>query len=538
MKNDKQGIFQHFPFNEIREGQKDVIEWAVKQFDENGKKVCIVEMPTGSGKSAVALTLAKHYGSAFWLTGSKMLQDQISGEFSENGTIEHSTTDLKGRNAYPCTIKLDKLIYTPRQISNWNLESHTCADGMCKKKGESRIMTCNCPYFNQVDKAKNAKIVTMNFSSFLCQTIHTDRFEPRKILIIDEGHNAEQELLSFISLSLSSKEIDIELPKYDNPTEYATWLEKNDIMAKLEIKAAMYKTNEDIKMFDYINDIIGKLDVFLQEMATEDANWVVEYTNDKFGSRILCKPIFISKFANQYLFSMADRILIMSATILDGDVIRESLGISKAESTAKRIGSTFPKENHKIKVCSLYKATGGQAQQHIWGPDMTTAIDKIAAKHKNQRGIIHTHSYAIADMLVMECDEETKYRFTYQKDFADRSAAIEAHKAKPGSILISPSMSEGVDLKGENGEFCIIAKMPFANFYDDKQLAARKELNENYYNLKTAMKLVQSLGRCIRNETDTCTSYITDSTFGWWYQNNQKMIPQWVKDSLDLKGKI
>ncbi len=377
----------------------------------------------------------------------------------------------------------------------------------------------------------------MNFSAFLCQTIYTERFTKRKLLIIDEGHNAEQELLSFISLQISSQEIELHIPQFDTPEEYVTWFTANKIESALTAKHAMYVQDGDIKMADYIADMLTKFAVFIQEMSN-GAKWVIEYTDDKFGTRVLCKPIFIDKFAERYLFNMADKVLIMSATILNANIIRESLGIEASQFAAKRVNSTFPRENHKIIYCGKYKATGGPAQQQVWGPEMVKTVNTVANKHKNERGIIHTHSYAIADMLLDGCAKDVKARFTYQKNFKDRSEAIEHHKSKPGSILISPSMHEGIDLKGDLGLWAMIVKTPYPNFYQDKQLAARKELNEAYYDLKVATKLVQSLGRCIRSEKDTCTTYITDQTFGWWYKNNEKIIPKWVKDSLDMNGKI
>ena len=47
-----------FPFGEIRDQQREAIEFALREFEE-GKKFVIIEAGTGVGKSAIGVTIAR-----------------------------------------------------------------------------------------------------------------------------------------------------------------------------------------------------------------------------------------------------------------------------------------------------------------------------------------------------------------------------------------------------------------------------------------------------------------------------------------------
>ena len=84
-------IDTNFPMESYRDGQKKCIEFAVNAFN-NGKKIVILECPTGSGKSAIGMTMANMVNRSYYLTITKILQDQLVKDFND-------VVDLKGRNA-------------------------------------------------------------------------------------------------------------------------------------------------------------------------------------------------------------------------------------------------------------------------------------------------------------------------------------------------------------------------------------------------------------------------------------------------------
>ena len=84
-----------FPFAEPRDTQIDVIEQIDYHFSR-GKRFIVLQSPVGSGKSAIALAVARHFQSSYILTPRKSLQDQYYEDFGQYVTL------LKGRAAYPC----------------------------------------------------------------------------------------------------------------------------------------------------------------------------------------------------------------------------------------------------------------------------------------------------------------------------------------------------------------------------------------------------------------------------------------------------
>ena len=93
-------ILKHFALEgrDPRPGQVIVIEAIAKAFET--KNTVIFEGPVGSGKSAIAMTLAKYYGTSHILTPRKSLQDQYYNDFSKDVCV------MKGKGGYPCHPRL------------------------------------------------------------------------------------------------------------------------------------------------------------------------------------------------------------------------------------------------------------------------------------------------------------------------------------------------------------------------------------------------------------------------------------------------
>ena len=92
----------------------------------------------------------------------------------------------------------------------------------------------------------------------------------------------------------------------------------------------------------------------------------------------------------------------------------------------------------------------------------------------------------------------------------DREKMLKKHMLdKNNTVLLSPSMSEGVDLKGKLSEFQVLCKIPFP-FLGDKSVKKKMLKWKWWYNVQTLRTIIQSIGRSIRSETDTAVTYILD----------------------------
>lgn len=564
-------IDKHFPKSSYRDGQKEAIEFVVNSFND-GKKIVILECPTGGGKSAIGMTMASMVPKSYYLTITKILQDQLTADFGDK------IVDLKGRNAYPCTFynRFGKE-YVKRKLWSQNIldeflnSNPSCSEGFCRTKWNSpdaggQKYKCDkcfltsgidntkkppgtlhnlppgmkysaCPYYEQVYTAIASRTVTMNFSSFLYQTQMTSRFgEPRDLLIIDECHNIESQLLDFISFSITDKMLSdhgIFIPELDTTEEYKIWMEDSKIHMIIFGLIKKARENNDPTTEENLSRLLNKYKMFLDNMNEDaDAEWICEYDDKGSHRKLTMKPVFVRTFINKLLFKYANRVLMMSATVLDVNVMCRSLGIDRKHLAAYRLKNRFPKENRPIYIKSVAKMTGGRDRMHEWGPLLVKAVDKIVKDYPDEKGIIHTHNFAIMDYLIRRCDKSVSKRFLDQRNFKDKQVLLNEHKNGTNSILIAPAMHEGIDLIDDLSRFQIICKVPYPNCFDDKQLARRVEIDRSYYTWLTALKLVQSYGRSIRSPNDHAVTYILDESIYKFMSDANRMLPDWFKEAI------
>ena len=103
--------------------------------------------------------------------------------------------------------------------------------------------------------------------------------------------------------------------------------------------------------------------------------------------------------------------------------------------------------------------------------------------------------------------------------------------SKSDTVLLSPSMAEGVDLKGDFSRFQIICKVPYP-YLGDKIVKKRMNKWKRWYDLQTAKLIVQSAGRSVRSVDDTAVTYILDADWGRFYSKNSDILPEGFKKCI------
>lgn len=564
-------IDKYFPKPSYREGQREAIEFAINAFNA-GKRFVVLECPTGGGKSPIGITIANMVDRAYYLTITKVLQDQLTGDKD----FPH-IQELKGRGAYPCTFYdregqklVDRKLWTQDQLNHMVAENPTCSTGFCRTRYNRSSTTskaykcpkcfpandemggelselpegfryCACPYYEHVYRALDARQVTMNFSSFLFQTTLTKRFqEPRNLLIIDECHNIESQLLDFISFSITDQHLTargIFIPKLETAYDYYVWFMESKVADVLRDAIKQAALDEKPKLEDELARTESKFALFMKriEASKDDGNmeWVAEYEEKDTRRSVTIKPIYVHQFADELLFKHGTKVLLMSATVLDINVLCRSLGIDKTQVAAKRMRNRFPVANRLIHLRTVAKMTGGVSAMPKWAPQLTAAVNEIVNEHRGERGIIHTHNFAITDWLLKKCDLAVQRRLLSQYKFrGDKKAMLAEHAKRHDSVLIAPAMHEGIDLADDLSRFQIICKVPYANCFDNLQLARRVEIDRKYYTWLTALKLVQSYGRSIRSETDHAITYILDESIYKFLKDAASMLPEWFTEAI------
>jgi len=529
-----------FPYNQPRQEQTQAIEFAIKSFLESNKRFCIIEAGTGVGKSAIGLTLAKFlqeqiqqkddFGrGSYFLTTQKILQKQYEKDF---GGSKGDMKSIYSASNYKCKYFSQNDCATTLEMmrsmeSSQNPGLFKCCGGGCNYKIAKKQFL------------ESAESVT-NFPYFLTEATFSGGITPRRVLVIDEAHNTESVLSKFVEVSVSQyfaeKIVKCKWPDKVTPVNFVRWI-LNVYYPKLQsqimhfekqiddlgLKGRIKELSSIAKKYDMMKSHSDKLQKFLKDYDPD--NWVMEkQETEKRGSvKITYRAIDISGYAEEYLFRLGQKIILMSATILNADAFASSLGIKKGDYDAISLPSPFPKENRPIITAPIGFMTAKDIDKTL--PKMTSAIEEILKAHPNEKGIIHTHTYRIANFLKNNIKGKLKKRILVHNS-DDRDEVLKKHMtSKEPTILISPSMTEGVDLKGDLSRFQVICKVPYP-WLGDPIVKKRMYKYPDWYPLQTAMTIVQSVGRSIRNEKDTAITYILDSDWDRFYSKNKKIFSQ------------
>lgn len=561
-------LLAHFtPGKTPRPQQTHFLEQAAKAFAA-GKRVVVGELPTGAGKTDACKTVANALRSVgqstFMLTSQKILQDQYATDYP-SPDIE----TIKGRANYACT------------HPDAHPDGQNAADGVCRRKSKAILGTCVdadiagpvaraadvtilqaavglglpacahlCPYWAQLQRTFDAPISLFNFSSFLFQQ-RIGRFPKRALMIVDEAHNTESQLMNFVTLELSEWTLSLVNVRIDREirtkAEFLDWLAATDLIALVlrKLKAAESDAEDqdeddaDLSAaeIDALKELDGKLANFLSFL--EKTEWLLEvqkYNDKRTGDerrKIVARPLYAKDFAQDLLFRHAERLVFMSATILDVEVWARNLGLTMDEVELVRTPCDFPVENRLI-----YKSYAGnmgfkyftreQNPKDPTQPKFVNRVREIVDRHAGQRGIIHCHSFSLAKLIYNEVESD---RFLFQEHFENKDEMLAEHGRRTDSVIVAPAMHEGLDLKGDLSRFQVIAKMPWPNM-QDRVVKMRMDRDAVWYSWLCALKIVQSYGRSVRSRDDWATTYILDAGFESFMWKNARMLPDWFKEAL------
>ena len=525
---------KYFPLKDIRDQQDDILTW-FKENHDNGKKYFFIEAGTGVGKSAVGISigryLANHYGSKideefinsyYVLTTQKILQQQYTDDFSR----KCSFLELKSSTNYSCS----------------RLKGASCAEGLRGLKVADR----NSPYFKHCISRCNYKLAkddflqaeggVTNFAYFLAETNYAGKLKPRRALVIDEAHNVPDELSKFISVSFSQRftesYLKISMPGLKTQYQAHQWISKTYYpvlikrVAHFEKMMEKYanlreKLNEFTKLaqrFEVLDKHMCKIKRFLDVYQKD--NWVYSMRSFDGKKKIEFKPIDVAPFAHDMLLRNGQYCVFMSATLVNFDAHCEMLGIPKDQACFISLPSPFDNKHRPIMIQGIGSMSSSSIDKTL--PKLAIAVSEILSQHNNEKGIIHCHTYRIANYL--KNNVKSNRLLIHNSD--NRDGILREHiTSKKPTVLLSPSMTEGVDLKDSASRFQIICKVPYPYLGDD---LIRKKMNrwKWWYPMQTSKTVLQSIGRSVRNREDYAITYILDSDWVRFMTKNKAFLTE------------
>ena len=152
--------------------------------------------------------------------------------------------------------------------------------------------------------------------------------------------------------------------------------------------------------------------------------------------------------------------------------------------------------------------------------------------HSNDKGIIHTTSYEQLNFIKENLSKMNSRRLILTDPEIQRDEVIKEHiDSKKPTVLISPSLHTGLDLKDNLSRFQIITKVPYPNIAD-KWTSEKRKINEEWYYWQTALRLVQAYGRSVRSKDDWAKTYVLDAAFNYFVRMNVNILPKWFVSAI------
>ncbi|WP_161486169.1 helicase C-terminal domain-containing protein [Candidatus Nitrosocosmicus hydrocola] len=579
-----------FPLETIRPKQAKVLE-ELDQALKSNYKFIFLEAPTGFGKSAVAVTLARFLGSSHICTSTKDLQTQYNRDFPY-------LSEVKGRNNFPCIIKEDMGIsenceYGPclkdddfdciykTRMSDYDVNAEgTIYEDIDinkfalkkyhdKAKEHSQLIRIEwkpCFYYHQKWISIKSSHTIYNYKYFLSDLFYSAGANKRKLLILDEAHTLESELSSFKNIIFNKESLARFFPKIKLPdnkqTDVETWINfcttlKEQFTGYVEKAANILgaggsgsssssssnrngsnSMDQDIyvsekNLIDALN-YEKNLSSSLEDLRLHKDNWLVTNITkneiDNTLSRIKLEPLVVSSYFKD-IFDKGETSLLMSATILSKENLCKAVGLKNDDVKFIRIeNSDFPIKNRPIYLMNVAWLNARTMSESL--PNIVKVLDNLLSVHKNDKGIIHTTSYSQVQFIKNNLSKTNLSRLIETNPKFDRNEMILKHaqSTKP-TVLISPSMFLGVDLKDDLSRFQIIVKVPYPDL-TDKKVSVLKQRNPKWYEWNTILRLIQAYGRSVRNSEDYANTYILDSSVSFLLKNGRDMVPKWFSEAI------
>jgi len=544
-----------FPFPGYREGQGDALKEALEALFINGYDNVILDLPTGVGKSPLNVTLGRvtnylathrrdiedkfdvsinlNRGDSFYTTPQRSLRNQLANDEDLEPYVEM----LKARGDYIC-----------------GESGEPCDTCPVKSDPEQSCMEqLSCTYWNQKMKARESPIAALTFAMLIVDNNlppETEEgaplsFRNRDLVIVDEGHGLENQASSlFAGFAVSPWS----LPEtvFGDAGRKANWDDDRyedveSILREVNTRARNYirkweDTQQNEAGVEKCENFLRKLDYAQTELAN-DRPWVVnvDQVTDRNGDdtkKIELKPVFVDDFLQNFIWSRGKKRVISSATI----PYRENIG-----KWCDRIGlpgrtkliskpMPFPEEHRTIHLNTQVGSMSGDDEEDNWQNAMAK-LREIQQHHSGEKGLVHTNSYKRAEEVQESLGEGL---VMLQPDDMDQSAVIDEWQESDQPILVSPSMTEGVDLHTDLCRWQALLKTPFA-FVGDSRVSYL--LNERYdwdwFYQTAGIHIQQSVGRAVRGpEPDEAASYyVIDSKFND-VVFNKTSPPDWFVDAI------
>ena len=232
-------------------------------------------------------------------------------------------------------------------------------------------------------------------------------------------------------------------------------------------------------------------------------------------------------FYNRFGFKV-----LMTATMGSPKDFMRNHGLTSAKYF--KMDSYFIWEKSPIIFYPGKKLSARHLEENIdWAIEKTV---ELLTTHINQRGIIHTGSYDLGERVWSKLPREIRKRVLTYRGSEEKDKIIRKLKKNPNTVLMGPSLLEGLNLANDDSRFQIFLKVPYPHL-GDRYVKAKLEDSQTWYNWKTSISVLQGVGRSIRTPSDWAVTYLLDGNFADLLKAAGDQFPSEFKSRLVVEYK-
>ncbi|MGQ4556367.1 helicase C-terminal domain-containing protein [Halobellus sp. GM3] len=501
-----------------------------------GNDVVLVRAPTGSGKSLLARSIA---GAAATVeetapaeaTDAYYTTPQVSqlDDVAEDPLLDDLNV-IRGKSNYTCILNGE---------TDTPVDRAPCA----RQAGFDCSVRHRCPYFSDRAIASNRRIAAMTLAYFM-QTAGSDVFRKRDVVVIDEAHGLAEWAEMYATVDLNPRTVpvwdDVRVPDVtadgdpvERTSRFAETLAGVAERAKDELIRKPELTPEDAARRDRLQELRSELQWFVSDYRDPESptTWVVDQPDGE-GGAITVKPLDPARYLHHTVWDRGNTFALLSATILNKAAFCRGVGLDPSNVALVDVEHTFPVENRPLYDVTQGKMTYDRREETL--PKVARTLVRIMANHRDEKGLVHCHSYAIQSELQRRLAQLGLGDRVRGHDRENRDAALESWKVTDDpDVFLSVKMEEALDLAGDLCRWQVVCKAPYLNTSDSRVARRLEEGQWAWYRRAALRTVIQACGRVVRAPDDHGATYLADSSLLDLFERTRGDMPAWFREQVD-----
>ena len=562
------------PMFEFRPQQKEAILAIIEAYDEDPNGIFLLDAPTGSGKSVIAMLFADFLafkGNRGYILASDLaLHEQYVKDFRSMQLWNWG--NIKGVDNYTCAVNGERF-----------------SVGECKSKGTSyeaaEALPCfkQCGYLTSRKKAIKSPIALLTYPYALIQRNYVEQqqqgkgkgspFPQRNFVVCDEAHKLLEIVQSHFS-PIVSHEIHKKVEKIlENIGELGLKIPNVNLMGLKKNIEEVYTEEEPAVILSHLKEITKILGGLVKQTAD-----IREVAGKEFGEDSVPQDWLAT-------FNLTDWLKDVHCKLEDYSSIIEKTGVHKMVKNPGETSITFNcideyyllhkhffnkfgfkllmtatmggtqdfMRNHGIKDAKYFKIEshfkwdrspiifypGKKLSTRFLADNLDWAVARVTEilnTHKADSGIIHTGSYELGQKIWKALPKDVRKRVMLYQGSGEKEKMLKKMKKNRGTVAMGPSLLEGLNLVDDLSRFQIFLKVPYP-YLGDKYVAAKLNYSQQWYTWKTSVSVLQGVGRSIRTPEDWAVTYLIDGCFADLFKSAGAQFPQEFRSRVKVEYK-